>query len=339
MKLVERTFSDAPAVREHVPLFVGLMGPSGSGKTYSALRLASGIQKVVGGELFGIDTESKRMLHYADQFKFRHVPFGEPFGSLDYLAAVKYCVERGAKTIVVDSMSHEHIGVGGYLQTQEAEVDRMAGDDQKKRERVKMAGWIVPSRQRQRMINGFIQLNGVNIIFCFRAKEKIKPRPGGEPIELGFMPIAGDELLFEMTLNCLLLPKANGVPTWRSDQVGERLMMKCPLQFERLFAQEKPLDEETGAAMAEWSRGGADAPTVTLAEATKDRRALLTADGDNAAEDGMNTLRVFWEGLTAAEKALVGGRAQLAAWKAAAEASTLKWDDESAADGEENAAA
>jgi len=38
-----RTFTDIPAVRERVPLLVGLVGPSGSGKTYSALRLASGI--------------------------------------------------------------------------------------------------------------------------------------------------------------------------------------------------------------------------------------------------------------------------------------------------------
>ena len=34
-----RTFEAKPAVRESVPLLVGLMGASGSGKTYSALRL------------------------------------------------------------------------------------------------------------------------------------------------------------------------------------------------------------------------------------------------------------------------------------------------------------
>jgi hypothetical protein len=130
---------------------------------------------VTGGEIYGIDTEARRMLHYAEQFKFRHIQFDAPFGSLDYLAAIRHCVAKGAKVIVIDSMSHEHIGPGGYLLTQEAEVQRMAGDDYAKRERVKMAGWIKPSNLRQQMITGILQLN-VNFIFCFRAKEKTKPK-------------------------------------------------------------------------------------------------------------------------------------------------------------------
>src|SRR6266849_4599710 len=75
-----RKFEDRPAVREATPLLIGLVGPSNSGKTFSALRLATGIQRVSGGDIWGIDTESRRMLHYADKFKFRHVPFGAPFG-------------------------------------------------------------------------------------------------------------------------------------------------------------------------------------------------------------------------------------------------------------------
>src|SRR5271156_81150 len=128
-----RTFEAKPAVREHVPLLVGLMGCSGSGKSYSALRLATGIQQVTGGDIYAIDTEARRLLHYADQFKFKHIQFDPPFGSLDYLAAIKHCVDQGANVIVIDSMTHEHSGPGGYLQTQEAEVDRMAGSDYAKR--------------------------------------------------------------------------------------------------------------------------------------------------------------------------------------------------------------
>jgi ABC-type dipeptide/oligopeptide/nickel transport system ATPase subunit len=251
-----RSFEAKEAVRESVPLLIGLMGPSGSGKTFSALRLATGIQTVTGGDIYFIDTEARRALHYADQFKFKHVQFDAPFGSVDYLAAIEQCVKQGAKVVVIDSMSHEHIGPGGYLLTQDAEVERMAGNDYAKRERVKMAGWIKPSALRQRMITGILQLN-VNLIFCFRAKEKTKPKTGGGIQELGFMPIAGEELLFEMTVNCLLLPKSGGVPTWRSDQVGEKLMMKLPKQFESAFAEQKPLDEDTGRRLAEWAKGGA----------------------------------------------------------------------------------
>lgn len=254
-----RTFDAKPAVRESVPLLIGIMGASGAGKTFSALRLATGIQAVSGGDIFGIDTEARRMLHYADNFKFQHVQFDAPFGSLDYLAAIEQCVKAGAKVIVVDSLTHEHTGPGGYLQTHEAEVERMAGNDYAKRERVKMAGWIKPSALRQRMISSILQLN-VNLIFCFRAKEKTKPVKGGGVQEMGFMPIAGEELLFEMTVNCLLMPKSGGIPSWRSDNVGEKFMMKLPKQFEAAFAAEKPLDEQLGRELATWARGGAPAP-------------------------------------------------------------------------------
>ena len=290
-----RKFDDVPAVREQVPLLIGLMGPSGSGKTFSALRLATGIQEVTGGEIYVIDTEARRALHYAEQFNFRHVQFDAPFGSLDYLAAIKHCVAKGAKVIVIDSMSHEHIGPGGYLLTQDAEVERMAGSDYAKRERVKMAGWIKPSNYRQQMITGILQLN-VNFIFCFRAKEKTKPKQGGGIQEMGFMPVAGEELLFEMTVNALLPPKSNGVPQWRSDQVGEKLMMKLPKQFEAIFAENKPLDETTGRALATWASGGSAAPVRQPAGAADNSEDVMAWDSKlaTAAMQGTESLRETW---------------------------------------------
>jgi hypothetical protein len=101
------------ATRDKTPLLVGIVGSSSSGKTFSALRLATGFQRVNPGEIFVIDTEAGRALQYADDFKFVHVPFGAPFGPLDYLDVIKYCVENGASNIVIDSMSHEHEGPGG----------------------------------------------------------------------------------------------------------------------------------------------------------------------------------------------------------------------------------
>ena len=218
-----RTFEARPAVRDSVPLLIDLMGPSSGGKTYSALRLATGIQEVTGGNIFGIDTEARRMLHYADCFKFQHVPFSAPFGSLDYLEALRFCVGQGGKVIVVDIMSHEHDGAGGMLNSHDRELDRLAGDDWGKRERVKMLAWQKPKADRRALINGLLQLEA-NFIFCFHAKETAKPVKVNGKTEVqpqGFMPIAGDEFVFEQTINCLLLPAAGGVPTWRSDQTGE----------------------------------------------------------------------------------------------------------------------
>lgn len=244
-----RVFTAVPAVRESVPLLVGLTGPSGGGKTFSALRLATGIQTVTGGDIYAIDTEARRMLHYADRFKFRHIQFDAPFGSLDYLAAIRHCAAQGAKIIIVDSMSHEHEGPGGLLDYQAHEFERLGG-----RDAVKMLAWQKPKAARQQLLNGILQIPA-NFIFCFRAKEKIK-MAGGKVIPQGFMPIAGEEFVFEMTLNALLLPGAEGVPTWQPEHVGEKLMSKLPEQFRSLAANPRAFDEKMGADLATWARGG-----------------------------------------------------------------------------------
>ena len=316
-----RTFEAKPAVRESVPLLVGLMGPSGSGKTFSALRLACGVQSVTGGDIFVIDTEARRALHYADQFKFRHVQFDAPFGSLDYLEAIKSCVSAGAKIIVVDSMSHEHEGPGGMLDYQEKELDRLAGNDWAKRERVKMLAWQKPKAARRQLINGLLQLNA-NFIFCFRAKNSVKPvKINGktEIVPQGFMPIAGEEFVFEMTVNCLLLPGARGIPTWDSENVGERMMIKPARQFDHIFEQKKPLDEDTGRQLAQWAKGGteslrnepqANGPAPSQPETTNraesgagNQPEKLDAYLDAEARKGTAALMVGWQNLSKNEKA------------------------------------
>lgn len=256
--MAERVFAMQPAKRERVPLWVGLSGASGCGKTVSALRLATGIQRVTGGEIAYIDTEARRALHYADRFKFQHVAFEAPFGSLDYLAAVQQVARAGARVIVVDSMSHEHEGVGGMLDYQERELDRMAGNDWQKRERVKMAAWIAPKAARRKLINGLLQINA-NFVFCFRAKNTVKPvKVNGktEIVPQGFIPISGDEFIYEMTMHCMLPPASGGVPEWVSEYAGERQMMKLPMQFRELMSEQKPLDEKLGEALAQWAAGG-----------------------------------------------------------------------------------
>lgn len=257
MNAPQRNFTAKDAKREQVPLLIGLTGPSGGGKTYSALRLATGIQSVTGGDIYFIDTESRRALHYADQFKFKHVALNAPFGSLDYLSALEFCVNQGAKVVIVDSMSHEHEGPGGMVDLHDTILDRMAGNDEGKRRAMQMLAWSEPKQKRRALINGILRLNA-NFIFCFRAKNTSKPikRNGRTEVEqMGFMPIAGEEFVFEQTLNALLLPGAGGVPSWHSDQPGERTMIKLPEQFMFLRDRNAPLDEKIGASLARWAAG------------------------------------------------------------------------------------
>lgn len=290
-----RTFEDRPAVRERVPLLIGLMGPSGGGKTYSAMRLASGIQKVSGGDIFVIDTEARRALHYADKFRFRHVVFAPPFGPLEYLAAIEHCVARGAGTIIVDSMSHEHEGQGGVLEMHESETKRIAKAWKTTEGKASMAGWAKPKQERRRLINTILQLPA-NFIFCFRAKNKIKVEAGKDPKPMGFMPIAGEEFVFEMGVCALLLPGAGGIPTWDSNELGERQMIKLPEWAQQMMREERPLDERIGEALAKWSAG----------TATRTVEDIIAAYGACSDPATLGTLeverRALWKGATADEK-------------------------------------
>lgn len=295
-------FEAKPAVLEKVPLLIGLAGASSSGKTKSALRMAEGIRDVIGGEVYGIDTEARRMAHYAGEHKFQHVEFNAPFGSLDYLEAIRYCVGKGASVVIVDSMSHEHEGLGGLIDMQETELDRLAGSDYGKRERMKMLAWQKPKANRRALINGLLQLNA-NFIFCFRAREKTKPiRNGGktEIVDMGFMPIAGEEFLFEMTANCLLLPKSGGVPTWESEHIGERGIMKMPSYLAHAFPKGQPISEETGRALATWAKGGS---VQKAKEKPADTSADFATMAREAAQRGRDVFNAFYKNRSRDEQA------------------------------------
>lgn len=271
-----RVFEDKAAVRGTTPMLFGLIGPSGSGKTFSALRLATGFQRVSGGEIFVIDTEAGRAKHYADLFRFRHVAFAAPFSPDDYIAAIEHCVSKGAKTIVIDSLSHEHSGQGGVLEWHATEVERIMAAWKCNEEKANIPAWNKPKAARRKLINCITQAN-CNVIACFRAKDKVKIG-GGKVVQLGWMPDAGEEFVFELTGKALLLPGAGGVPTWQSDQVGEKMMIKLPEQFRGIFsgAAGKPLDEDIGQQLATWA-AGTEAPAALMPndyEACTDRAAF-----------------------------------------------------------------
>jgi hypothetical protein len=156
-------------------------------------------------------------------------------------------------------MSHEHEGPGGVLEMQAEEHKRLGGT-----RGTQMLAWNKPKSERRRLINTIMQFN-CNFIFCFRAKQKLKLEKGKEPTDLGFRPIGGDEWMYEMTLNCLLLPRTNGVPTWSPGVEGEREVVKLPEQFAHLFAADPQLTENVGEAMARWAAGGKSAGAMSAA--------------------------------------------------------------------------
>lgn len=318
----ERNFDFTPAVRERVPLLIGLAGPSGSGKTFTALRLASGMAKVTPGPILFIDTENRRGLHYAENFQFKHMDFGAPFASLDYLAAMQEADRLNPSVIVVDSMSHEHEGPGGMVDYQSKELDRMAGtDDWGKRERMQMLAWQKPKAARRQLLQGITRLNA-NVILCFRAGEKSKPQKNDrgktEIVEQGFTPIAGPEFVYEMTCCALLRAGARGVPTWESDKPGEHAAIKLPGQFRDLFPKGEQIGETQGEALAKWAIGAPAAPGKRASQI--DVAGLMLA-GEAAARKGTQALATWWKSLDKTEQKLLAPKKDEpnTGWKATAE--------------------
>lgn len=248
---MSRTFTGGPAVRVRTPLWIDVVGPSGSGKTLSSILLAEGIQRVQPGPIVVIDTESLRALKHANgnPDRFIHVPFAEPFGPLDYIDAFKHAITYNPSTIIVDSMSHEWEGPGGVL-AQHAAVVAARGDS------YKMTAWIKPKADHTAMKH-FILQQRCNWILCFRAKEKVKPKKGGEPEDLGWQPLGSEDLIYEADLGALLYPGADGRPRWQSKLQHEQEHMKVPGWFRGLFAGDPQLTPDIGEHLARWAIGGA----------------------------------------------------------------------------------
>jgi hypothetical protein len=248
-----------PAVRESIGLLLGLASASGAGKTLSALRIAKGAS---GGKPFAfIDTESRRGLHYADQFKFDHAELRAPFRPSAYAEAIVAADAAGYPVIVVDSMSHEHAGEGGLLDWHEEELNRMAKGDYDKRERVSQAAWIKPKSEHKRMVQKLLQVRA-HLILCFRAEDKVeqKKNPQTGKTEFvpkqtlagfkGWIPICEKNLPFELTASFLLLPDHPGFP----------VPIKLQEQHRSMFPLDCPLNEQCGERIAEWARGGTPRP-------------------------------------------------------------------------------
>lgn len=278
-------FTFRPAKREAVGLLIGLAGASGSGKTYSALRLAKGLAN--GKPFCLIDTEAGRAKHYADRFAFDHGDLHAPFSPAAYAEAIGAADEAGYPVIVVDSASHEHAGEGGILDMQEAELHRMAGDDWKKREAVKMASWVKPKMEHKRMVQKLLQVRA-HLILCFRAEAKIEMVKGEggrmvvQPKQTltsldGWIPICEKSLPFELTASFLLLPDAPGIPR----------AIKLQEQHREFFPAGKPITEAAGASLGAWAAGGvAVAPKPAASASTGTPEAytgLLTAKGSRKA--------------------------------------------------------
>lgn len=279
-------FELRPAVRENVPLLIGLAGSSGSGKTFSAFRLAKGL---AGEERFAvIDTESGRAKAYADDFAFDHGELVAPFTPENYWQAIR-TIDSLHKypVIVVDSASHEYAGEGGILDMQEDELQRMAGNDYAKREACKMASWIKPKMAHKEFVNKLLQVRA-HLILAFRAEPKtemakdekgkaiVRPKRGLTGLD-GWFPICEKSLPYELTAYFLLMADRPGVPQ----------PIKLMEQHKPFFPLDKPISEDAGRALGQWAKGGQHSTRNLFESEAESVRDMRTAIQDSMDEESL----------------------------------------------------
>lgn len=302
---------------------LGIAGPSRSGKTYSAIRVAIGLAGGRQENVFLIDTEKTSGIYKARFPGVRTAYLEPPYTYARYQEAIEAATEVGAKVIIVDSLSHGHEGPGGLIEQHEAEMTKMAGTDYAKRERIKFAAWIRPKA-------AFTQfcikqaMAGPHMVFCFRAKEKLKlVRNNGkqEPVPMGWQPICTEGIEFEMTVMFVLPPNSSGKPDFAAEAAGLRdpidKMVRPGMQF----------DEAFGKALADWAGStNAPAPVVSRETAVAGIPASEAVDpesaGKAAAMRGSAALRQWWSGEGKTHQATLGrdGLARLKAVAAEADA-------------------
>jgi hypothetical protein len=265
------TFKTAKRIQS--PIIIGLAGPSKSGKTFSALRLAVGM--AAGGQIAMINTEGMRGHQYAEKFNYVSCDITEPFAMKRYEEAMKEAASINPSVLIIDSVSHAHEGIGGMLDQHESELDRMAGKDYAKRERMTWAAWVKPKKDEADMINFMLQVN-FHIILCFRAKEKVKIVKGQSPVDLGWRPIGSDRIHFETAFTLILPPNSKGTPDL--SQTGSEL--RSP--FDSMITG-KQIDERLGQQLAEWAKGG-------ITKTTTAPVAEHPVEPNVASHEGENTL-------------------------------------------------
>jgi hypothetical protein len=302
-----------PATRSEEPLLLGVIGPPGGGKSLSSLRLAKGIQSVRGGDIIVIDTEGGRSRKYNDQIPFKIIELPDATSSV-FLEAIRAQLPNSPAAIIVDSMSDEH---EKYLSWHDAEVKNFGGNE--------WAAWSRPKADRKKLLAGILKIK-TPLIFTFRAREKTRQNPDARKpqdkiINIGWQPVAPLEIVHTLDLTCILPPRADGVPVWKSDKIGEDFIIKLPNYLAPYIKQGQPLNEEMGAAFARWAMGSPsprpDKPAVDSAapgpdpaqrvgaaddETESERLARLDGTLAEAATFGMESLQAAWAGLKGDEK-------------------------------------
>jgi hypothetical protein len=238
------------AERNGVGVFIALAGTSRTGKTYTALRIARGLAGP-NGKIAAIDTEGKRMSHYADTFAFDVANMQPPYDPMRFADMALDAERQGYAALVIDSFSLEWSGTGGVLSRYEERFKQL-GSQQKMSD----VAWAYAKAPHKVMRDRLLQ-STMPIIFCLRANEVSDHLGGGWKVE------QDKRFLYEWTLALTLHPDTPGMPRYdmrtpKNKQGHSEPAWKMNEQFLRIFPEGKLIGEDAGRALSAW-RNGAEA--------------------------------------------------------------------------------
>lgn len=300
------TFAPASSFTERAGIFVSLTGGTNSGKTFSALRLARGIAGP-NGKIAVLDTEGGRTLHLKDEFQFDANVMDPPFRPERFAQAAKAAEDAGYAALVIDSFSMEWVGIGGVLDWQAQEITRMAGDDYRKQERMKMASWIKPKGAHKAMVYSLLQRR-IPIIFSIRGEESVKPgeNPGDKPTKT-FKSVTNSAFPYEVTVSFRLESERKGYI-----DLSDPKSWKMEGAHQAIFKHGERISEEHGAALAAWASGQkitprppapTQAPGDDFPGDAADPVQQLIDEARTAATDGLAAYQRFFGSLSREDKA------------------------------------
>lgn len=246
------------AERRKAKLRIGVSGPSGSGKTYSALLIARGLTSDW-AKIALIDTENSGSL-YDHLGGYMHGVLEPPFTAERYIEAIVACEEAGMDVIIIDSMTHEWDGLGGYIEKSE------------KLGQAKYKGnsWAAKSETKpahQRLIYAMIQ-SPCHIISTVRSKTETVMGDDKKVRKIGMKVIQDDSFEYEFTV-FFEINRDNHLAQASKDRT-------------ELFTDKDPflITEATGETLKEWSESGKE-DTREQEKAAKRKRIadLLVSQG------------------------------------------------------------
>lgn len=202
------------AQREQVRIKVSIAGPAGSGKTMSSLLMAYGLTKSefpnlsdaeIWEKICIIDTENcSGSLYVGKQVgsttigAYNTIDLTPPFEPGVFVDAIHMAEDHGMNVIIVDSLSHAWVGVGGALDQQGAIAARSGNS---------WTAWRSVTPQHNKLVDAMLQ-SPAHIIANMRAKmeyEQTTNDAGKKQVKaIGMGVIMRDGIEYEFTVSFML---------------------------------------------------------------------------------------------------------------------------------------